>query len=263
MLFRSEIGVGETGLGQDALPEVGPSEVGAFHASALEIGSLERGLSQVHPAEVCAGMAGAIPLFKPRLMGVEGFQALLGHLVSTAETLREHLEAHASTTVLNHENFGPVTLFRVYLAREIASLAQAGVRLSVIGRRDRLPDGFATEIARAEATTSRGPGLHLRIAIDYSGREAILRAAALAQSGDRATFARFLTGEPGARDVDLLIRTGGEQRLSDFLLWESAYAELYFTPRMWPEFDEADLAEALADFRRRERRFGGLPSTAA
>ena len=92
---------------------------------------------------------------------------------------------------------------------------------------------------------------------------AILRAAALAQSGDRATFARFLTGEPGARDVDLLIRTGGEQRLSDFLLWESAYAELYFTPRMWPEFDEADLAEALADFRRRERRFGGLPSTAA
>jgi undecaprenyl diphosphate synthase len=152
-------------------------------------------------------------------------------------------------------------LFRAYLRAQLARLAETGTRLSIIGRRDRLPDGFAAEIARAEANTSRGETLHVRIAIDYSARDAILRAAALAggaEQVDRATFARFLTGEPACSDVDLLIRTGGEQRLSDFLLWESAYAELYFTDRMWPEFGADDLAAAVATFRQRERRFGGL-----
>jgi undecaprenyl diphosphate synthase len=159
-------------------------------------------------------------------------------------------------------------LFRAFLRAELGRLAELGCRLSVIGRRDRLPDGFAAEIARVEANTSRGGQLHLRLAIDYSGRDAILRAAALAGGGervDREAFARFLTGEAGLGEVDLLIRTGGERRLSDFLLWESAYAELYFTPRMWPDFDASDLAEAVADFRRRDRRFGGVgaPASAA
>jgi len=103
--------------------------------------------------------------------------------------------------------------------------------------------------------------LHLRVAVDYSARDAILNAAAKAAgSGEltRENFARLVTGEPGLRDVDLVIRTSGEQRLSDFMLWESAYAELHFTARMWPEFDADDLAEALASFHGRERRFGGL-----
>jgi undecaprenyl diphosphate synthase len=154
-----------------------------------------------------------------------------------------------------------MALLRFYLGREIESLVRNGVRLTVIGRRDRLPDGLADAIGRAEAETAGGDVLHLRIAIDYSAREAILKAAAKAARIDdltRETFAELVTGEPGLRDVDLVIRTSGEKRLSDFLLWESAYAELHFTERMWPEFGAKDLAEALQSFRGRERRFGGL-----
>jgi undecaprenyl diphosphate synthase len=152
-------------------------------------------------------------------------------------------------------------LLRFYLKDEIDTLARNAVRLSVIGRRDRLPDGLASEITRAEASTAHGDALHLRIALDYSARDAILAAAArIAGPADltRAGFARLVTGEPGLRDVDLIIRTSGEKRLSDFLLWESAYAELHFTERMWPDFEAQDLAQALASFGRRERRFGGL-----
>jgi undecaprenyl diphosphate synthase len=158
---------------------------------------------------------------------------------------------------------GLMTLLRVYLAKEVGSLVRNGVRLTVIGRRDRLPDGIATAIARAEAATAGGETLHLRIAVDYSARDAILNAALKARDiGDlsRATFSDLVTGEAGLRDVDLIIRTSGEQRLSDFLLWEGAYAELHFTTRMWPEFEAEDLVQALASFHRRERRFGGLES---
>ena len=156
-----------------------------------------------------------------------------------------------------------MALLRFYLANEVQSLVRNGVRLTVIGRRDRLPDGIANAIARAEEATSQGETLNLRIAVDYSARDAILNAAAkLAGVSEptRELFSQLVTGEVGLRDVDLIIRTSGEKRLSDFLLWEGAYAELYFTERMWPEFDGAALAEALASFHRRERRFGGLQS---
>ena len=154
-----------------------------------------------------------------------------------------------------------MALLRFYLASEVETLVRNGVRLSVIGRRDRLPDGLAVAIGRAEAATASGDVLHLRIAVDYSAREAILNAAAKSAGADnltRESFARLVTGEPALRDVDLVIRTSGEKRLSDFLLWESAYAELHFTDRMWPDFDSEDLKEALRSFHRRERRFGGL-----
>jgi undecaprenyl diphosphate synthase len=154
-----------------------------------------------------------------------------------------------------------MTLLRFYLASEVESLVRNGVRLSVIGRRDRLPDGLSDAIGRAEAATASGDVLHLRIAVDYSARDAILKAAAKAAGmGNltRETFSRLVTGEPELRDVDLVIRTSGEKRLSDFLLWESAYAELHFTETMWPDFEAQDLAEALTSFHRRERRFGGL-----
>jgi undecaprenyl diphosphate synthase len=156
-------------------------------------------------------------------------------------------------------------LLRFYLANEIEALVRNGVRLTVIGRRDRLPDGMANAIARAEAATGNGDTLHLRIAIDYSARDAILNAAARAAgiaNLTRETFSEFITGEANLRDVDLIVRTSGEKRLSDFLLWEGAYAELHFTERMWPEFEAHDLAEALSSFHRRERRFGGLQSIA-
>lgn len=145
-----------------------------------------------------------------------------------------------------------------YLHMEAARLHEAGVRLTVIGRRDRLPEGVAATIARAEAMTAGNRGLHLRVAVDYSSRHAILAAAR--EAGPATTAANFaaLLAPDGAPDVDLLIRTGGEQRLSDFLLWEAANAELWFTPVAWPDFSAGDLQAALDGFARRERRFGGL-----
>ena len=150
-------------------------------------------------------------------------------------------------------------LFRGYLRAEMSRLVESGVRLTVIGRRDRLPARLRREIQVAERATARGPRLHVRIAIDYSSRQAI--AAAAASGEDPAdSLGRLFAREPG--DVDLLIRSGGEKRLSDFLLWESAYAELWFSDKMWPDFEAADLAAALTDFRRRDRRFGGLSHAA-
>lgn len=160
-------------------------------------------------------------------------------------------------------------LLRAFFRLEAEKLRQRGVRLRVIGRRDRLSTAVLKEIDGAESATSAGSNLHLCIAIDYSSRDAIARAAAqvtatLASSKVpspdeiRPLLAQSLTMEHG--EVDLLIRTGGEKRLSDFLLWESAYAELLFTDRMWPEFDETDLTIALEEFRCRERRFGGVPA---
>ena len=157
-------------------------------------------------------------------------------------------------------------LLRAYLRLESARLRQRGARLQVIGRRDRLQQRVVDEINRAEALTAAGSNLHLYVAIDYSSRDAITRAArevtaALAKvespSPDslRTLLAESLCKDGG--EVDLMIRTGGEQRLSDFLLWESAYAELLFTNRMWPEFDESDLDSAWEEFHHRERRFGG------
>jgi undecaprenyl diphosphate synthase len=130
-------------------------------------------------------------------------------------------------------------LFARYLRTETPRLAAEGVRLEMVGRRDRLPASLVTAIAAAEEATAQGTGLHLRLAVDYSARAAI-----------RAGWI--------LPDVDFLIRTGGEQRLSDFLLWECAYAELAFTSVMWPDFGGAELASALADFRSRDRRFGAL-----
>ena len=160
-----------------------------------------------------------------------------------------------------------MALFARFLRDEAGPLRAHDVRLSVIGRRDRLPPELVSAIAAAEALTARGTRLHLRVAVDYSSRNAILEAARLGGLDDptREAFAIRLGDTPGAPapDVDLLIRTGGEQRLSDFLLWESAYAELFFTARMWPDFHGDDLAAAVAEFRGRDRRFGALPETAS
>jgi undecaprenyl diphosphate synthase len=154
-------------------------------------------------------------------------------------------------------------LLEIYLEAETGRCRSNGIRLRVIGRRDRLPAPLQEAVASAEARTAAGSRMLLRLAVDYSARDAILAASAQGRSAfaGRDEFAEALArvihgGE--ARDVDLLIRTGGERRLSDFLLWESAYAELYFTDRMWPDFGGEDLAEALAWFRGRERRYGAL-----
>jgi undecaprenyl diphosphate synthase len=156
-------------------------------------------------------------------------------------------------------------LFHRYLRRETSTCVERGVRLRIIGRRDRLTPALLQAIETAESATAGGTTLMLRIAIDYSARDAIVRAAARIpghSAASRESFATALArenheGEP-VPDVDLLIRTGGEQRLSDFLLWECAYAELHFSARMWPDFSTADLVDAVRDFHGRERRFGRL-----
>ena len=159
-------------------------------------------------------------------------------------------------------------LFRTYLRRETAECIEKGVRLEMIGRRDRLPAAVARAVREAEAATAVGRRLRLRLAVDYSGRDEILAAVGRLPSGaacGREGFSRALGGVDGdpSPDLDLLIRTGGEQRLSDFLLWESAYAELVFLPRMWPEFRAADLEGAVREFRARDRRFGHVAGAAA
>jgi undecaprenyl diphosphate synthase len=170
------------------------------------------------------------------------------------------------------EVLGLMRLFRRSLLVESKRCLENGVRLSIVGRRDRLPAALRQTIVQAEAMTAGGRNLHLRVAVDYSSRDAILRAAAkakdLSASLTRERFGQLLADvdhDPApVRDVDLLIRTGGEQRLSDFLLWECAYAELVFAPQLWPDFTPAHLETALNEFQARQRRFGGLaPAPAA
>lgn len=146
-------------------------------------------------------------------------------------------------------------LMHDYLERETPRCLQQGVRLEVIGRRDRLAPSLCQTIAAAEAATAKGSRLRLRIALDYSGRDAILAAASRLPKLSLESLGEML-GPP----VDLLIRTGGERRLSDFLLWESAYAELVFTRTMWPDFGATDLRTAVREFHARERRFGAVPA---
>ncbi len=160
-------------------------------------------------------------------------------------------------------------LFREYLRGETERCVAHGMRLEVIGRRDRIGPALQRAIETSYRETAAGTRLHLRIALDYSSRDAILRAAQCLSpeaAPTRDAFSRLLAiadhGTP-VPDVDLLIRTGGERRLSDFLLWEAAYAELLFTPLMWPEFGPEALREAIADFSTRQRRFGALPEAAA
>ena len=158
-------------------------------------------------------------------------------------------------------------LFHRYLRWEMGRCLKDGVRLSVIGRRDRLPQWLVKEIEHSEEVTRHERRLHLRVALDYSSRDSIVQAARQAQlmtdaNGDfdldREAFQSLLSAlnRDQVKDVDLLIRTSGELRLSDFMLWECAYAELYFTPVLWPDFKREHLAEALNEFYRRDRRYG-------
>ena len=155
-------------------------------------------------------------------------------------------------------------LLRRYLFTETQRCLDQSIRLNVIGRRDRLGESLLHAIEQSERLTAAGSRMHLRIAIDYSAQQSIIDAA-------RRVRGRELTPQdfhlllqeadhssPPASEVDMLIRTGGEKRLSDFLLWECAYAELHFTDCLWPDFDESRFRAALDDYAGRERRFGAL-----
>jgi len=161
-------------------------------------------------------------------------------------------------------------LFRDYFHTELKRHVDHGIRVTVIGRRDRLSPCLRTAVEATEEATAAGDTMHLRIAVDYSARDLIVQAARqLGQTGEisRQEFSRTLAEVSHASaetpEVDLIIRSGGEQRLSDFLLWESAYAELLFCPKMWPDFTGGDLEMAVKEFLARERRFGVVPAAAA
>lgn len=197
-----------------------------------------------------------------------GFPRLLGHRagIEAARRIVEAAPGHGIATLtlfaFSSDNWrrpadevgALMRLMEWYLVHETARCVENGVRVEVIGRRDRLDPALRRAIESAERATAAGARLRLRMAVDYSARDAILAAAHGLSEFSREAFERAI-GPP----VDLVIRTGGERRLSDFLLWECAYAELVFTRTMWPDFGPDDLAAAVREFHNRERRFGGIP----
>lgn len=204
----------------------------------------------------------------PRTAGhIEGAKAVRLVVEAAAhagiETLTLYAFSAANWERPRAEVDGLMFLLRRYLFTETRRCVDQSIRIDVIGRRDRLDDTLLRTIERSERLTAGGARLHLRIAVDYSGQHSIVAAARHVRDRESLTaeeFQRLLDdvnhSARSAGDVDLLIRTGSEQRLSDFLLWECAYAELYFTSCAWPDFDEREFHAALAEFARRTRRFG-------
>ncbi len=163
-------------------------------------------------------------------------------------------------------------LLRIYLRREIPDLMENDIQLRAMGRLDALPAAARRELDAAIATTAQNRGMHLNLAINYSGRAELVDAvnsliADARQAGtldslqldEQTLSSRLYTA--GLPDPDLLIRTSGEMRVSNFLLWQIAYAELYVTDTLWPDFRRAELLEAILEYQRRDRRFGGLGSS--
>jgi undecaprenyl diphosphate synthase len=212
-----------------------------------------RGLPRSAGHRAGAQTARAVIEAAPRL----GIHTLSLFALSSANWKRPAAEVTAILRVL-HE----------YLLAETSHCIDQGIRLSVIGRRDRLPATLREAIADSEAATALGTRLRLRLAVDYSARNAIYNAACrfykvteLSQESFSTVLSEVLRG--GSTDVDLLIRTGGEQRLSDFLLWECAFAEFVFLPKRWPDFTVSDLEAAVQEFGRRQRTRGALPDAIA
>ena len=186
-----------------------------------------------------------------------GIHTLTLFALSSANWKRPAAEVEAILKVLEE-----------YLQAETTHCLDEGIRLNIIGRRDRLPQALREEVAHAEAVTARGTRLHLRLAVDYSSRHSLFQAASkfykateLSAESFGCVLSEVLRG--GSTDVDLLVRTGGEQRLSDFLLWECAFAEFVFLEKRWPDFRPADLRNAIVEYEKRERTRGALPRECA
>jgi undecaprenyl diphosphate synthase len=215
----------------------------------------------------------------PRTAGhVEGAKAVRATVENAAragiDTLTLYAFSAANWTRPPAEIAALMKLFGQYLFSETRRCVEQSIRVNVIGRRDRLSENLLRSIEQSERLSASCTGMHLRVAVDYSSQHSILKAAQLA--GARAAadgevsadeFERALYEvDHSARasgPVDLLIRTGCERRISDFLLWECAYAELYFSDCLWPDFDEARFRHALCDYAGRQRRFGGLTAKGA
>jgi undecaprenyl diphosphate synthase len=206
----------------------------------------------------------------PRTAGhVEGAKAVRAAVETAAragiDTLTMYAFSAANWARPPAEIAALMRLFGQYLFTETRRCVEQSIRLNVIGRRDRLSDSLLKSIEQSERSSAAGTGMHLRIAVDYSSQHSILEAARRAGPagvGGIEAFNRLLQevdhSTAPAGEVDLLIRTGSERRLSDFLLWECAYAELHFADCLWPDFDERRFHDALDDYAGRQRRFGGL-----
>jgi undecaprenyl diphosphate synthase len=249
--------------------------------SEMEQGNLTRQISEPnHQLHVAIIMDGNGRWAKKRgLPRIAGHRAGAHAVRRVTDAARELGIGTLTVFAFSSDNWQrPVTevsalmrLFHRYLRWEMGRCLKDGVRLSVIGRRDRLPQWLVKEIEHSEEVTRHEKRLHLRVALDYSSRDSIVQAARQARHMvdadldlDRERFQSLLSAlnRDHVRDVDLLIRTSGELRLSDFMLWECAYAELYFTPVLWPDFKQEHLAEALNEFYRRDRRFGAVKEAA-
>jgi undecaprenyl diphosphate synthase len=206
----------------------------------------------------------------PRTAGhIEGAKAVRTIVESAAradiKTLTLYAFSAANWARPSAEISALMHLFGQYLFTETRRCVEQSIRVNVIGRRDRLSENLIRSIEQSERSSAAGSGMHLRIAVDYSSQHSILQAARRAESGTDLSaddFHRLLDqvdhSTSPASAVDLLIRTGNERRLSDFLLWECAFAELHFSECLWPDFDESRFRFALEDYGSRQRRFGAL-----
>jgi undecaprenyl diphosphate synthase len=214
----------------------------------------------------------------PRTAGhIEGAKAVRGTVETAARAGIDVLTLYAfSAANWNRppaEIAALMKLFGQYLFSETRRCVEQSIRVNVIGRRDRLSENLLRSVEQSERLSANCTGMHLRVAVDYSSQYSILQAAQSAAGQTRTAAGKDLAADEFERSlhevdhslpagpVDLLIRTGHERRLSDFLLWECAYAELYFSDSLWPEFDEARFQLALNDYAGRQRRFGGLSAT--
>ena len=204
----------------------------------------------------------------PRLLG---HRAGLKRLEKTAHLIKARGIRYFSIYVFSTENWnrpkmevdGLMSLFRYYIRHKVSVAKEGGLRVRFAGRKDNLPDGVLEQMCYAEEETKNEMALDCIFCLNYGGRSEILDAInALIASGHQGpvteTDLRKFFYLPDVPDPDLIIRTSGELRLSNFWLWESAYSEFYFTDLYWPDFDERALDAALAHYAERERRYGGL-----
>jgi undecaprenyl diphosphate synthase len=232
--------------------------------------SVPAAASRLHVAIICDGngrwaTSRALPRSAGHRAGAEAARRVIRSAPHLGiHTLTLFALSSANWTRPAAEVAAILQLLREYLQAETSHCLDEGIRLNVIGRRDRLPAVLRESIADSEALTAKGNKLHLRLAVDYSARHSIFQAASkfykvtdLSSEAFSNVLAEVQRG--GSTDVDLLIRTGGEQRLSDFLLWECAFAEFCFLPKRWPDFTPQDLREMVKEFEQRERTRGGLP----
>ena len=206
----------------------------------------------------------------PRTAGhIEGAKAVRSAVEAAAradvKTLTLYAFSSANWARPPAEIAALMRLFGQYLFTETRRCVEQSIRINVIGRRDRLSDNLLRSIEQSERSSAAGSGMLLRIAVDYSSQHSIVQAARRAERDadlDTGAFHRLLHEVDHCAypvsEVDLLIRTGNERRLSDFLLWESAFAELHFSDCLWPDFDEQRFHSALEDYNGRQRRFGGV-----